>query len=124
MSAPCPYFSQSKDTLLVCRRGFKPLGAPNGRIEWKKVEMRHQRTSDVYQACHVVERTTAKDDGSSSSSLTLPRKPHAYVQKMVETMLPEARYDASDAANRPGRLLEIWAKPGATRSGWVSVVGE
>jgi hypothetical protein len=113
VSKPCTYFSQSKDVLLLCRRGQKNM--TTGKIEWKRIELRHQRISDVYQACH-----TFVTDGEVEGDHLRENKPWAYVHKMCETMLPEARYDVNNP-NTPCKLIELWGKHGMTRSGWVSV---
>lgn len=103
------YFAQQKDTLLVCRRGKRD---PSGRgVNWEPIEMRHQRISDVHQACFQTE----------SENSDVPQKPRGYVHKMVETMLPLARYNI-DQPNEKCRLCELWSKDGVARSGWVSVV--
>ena len=49
-------------------------------------------------------------------------KPFAYAHELVETMLPEARFNQGKDAR--GKLLELWGQKGATRSGWVNVVTE
>jgi hypothetical protein len=110
---PCSYFAQSKETLLLCRRGDR--NALTGKLSWEKVEMRHQRTTDV----HVASLRTLPDETENAR----PReaKPFAYVHKLVETMLPEARYNHG-REDLKGRLCELWGQKGATRAGWVNVV--
>mmetsp|Transcript_331 Transcript_331/g.678 ORF Transcript_331/g.678 Transcript_331/m.678 type:complete len:818 (-) Transcript_331:253-2706(-) len=75
-----PYIRQSKDTLLICRKGRKNK---SGKITWEKVEIRHQRTSDVH--FEFLRRENA-DGGPHLYA-------HNYVHNMVETMLPHARFN-------------------------------
>lgn len=112
LSQSCTYFSQQKETLLVCRRGIKqPL---TGKLNWASIELRHQRISDVHLACY----------RPSSQRSDIPIKPANYVHKMTETMLPLSRYN-SDVADAKPRFCEIWANKDTSRPGWVMVtVGE
>jgi len=108
LSQPCTYFSQQKETLLVCRRGVKQEST--GKINWAPVELRHQRISDVHLACYRPSATRAD----------IPKKPVNYVHKMTETMLPFSRYNADLEDNKP-RFCELWADKDVTRPGWVMV---
>ncbi|GBG29203.1 Hypothetical Protein FCC1311_054252 [Hondaea fermentalgiana] len=83
-----PYFRQSKDTLLICRKGKKNK---SGKIAWSKVEIRHQRTSDV----HFEFLRREQPDGGPHLYA------HGYVQNMVETMLPHARFNPLPKAELP-----------------------
>jgi len=99
--APCTYFAQSKETLLILRRGER--AAVGKTVQWERVEMRHQRTSDVIEVAAGCEY-----------------QPYTYVHKMVETMLPEARFNEGKDAVKP-RLIELWGRANARRTGWVNV---
>jgi hypothetical protein len=107
-SQPCTYFSQQKETLLVCRRGVKhPV---SGKMTWEPIELRHQRISDVHLACYRPSNT--RED--------IPLKPTQYVHKMTETMLPTSRFN-SDLPEAKPRFCEIWANGKSSRAGWVFV---
>ncbi|CAK9013773.1 WD repeat-containing protein 26 homolog (AtWDR26), partial [Durusdinium trenchii] len=109
---PSRYFRQSKETLLICRRGTK---SKSGKITWERVEIRHQRTSDVHFE-------TVRPDPHVRGAHQLA---HNYVHNMVETMLPHGRFnplpslkeataavDKSAAAAVPSsRLIHLWAPP-------------
>jgi hypothetical protein len=80
-----PYFTKSKLTLLICRRGKGGL------------ELRHQRNPDVvFDAL----RFTKEDEGGTRED-----KP-ASVYTMIETLLPDAKYDST--TGKFG-LLELYA---------------
>ena len=83
------------------------------QITWERVEMRHQRTSDVHFASHRL-----LPDEEENGQLR-PVKPFGYVHKMVETMLPDARFNLGHEEG--GKLLELWGQRDATRSGWVNI---
>lgn len=46
-------------------------------------------------------------------------KPHNYMYKMIETMLPKAMVDEN---KKNIRLLEIWAQNDTVRKGWIKVI--
>mmetsp|Transcript_21417 Transcript_21417/g.46697 ORF Transcript_21417/g.46697 Transcript_21417/m.46697 type:complete len:553 (-) Transcript_21417:507-2165(-) len=133
---PSRYFRQSKETLLICRRGTK---TKSGKIQWEKVEIRHQRTSDVHF------------EFLRTDENKVHLYPHSYVHNMAETMLPHARFNpcavegdkeekstdeenpevspaeqSTDKENpvvqvSPGKLLHLWANPSQKRTGWVTI---
>jgi len=144
---PSRYFRQSKETLLICRRGKKhPV---SGKISWERVEIRHQRTSDVH-----FEFTSMNKESNRPGVHAMP---HSYVHNMVETMLPHGRFNpapslepvpeatqagektkgkeesntASESAPKKplvpaceptrGKLLHLWAPKNSLRTGWVTV---
>ena len=97
------------------------------------LELRHQRTCDVcfdWAILRDQEAGSAAPEGlgkrSPSSMINndgIPRsdnfKPHNYMYKMIETMLPKAMVDE----NRKNiRLLEIWAQSDTVRKGWIKVI--
>ncbi len=129
---PSTLFRQSKETLLICRRGTK--SKHTGKITWRKVEIRHQRTSDVHF-------DFIKPDPYNQGAHLLP---HAYVHNMVETMLPLGRFnplsseendkenvDKQPEQNAPkeelkkpstrGNLMHLWAHPETRRTGWFTI---
>jgi len=108
---PSRFFSQSKNTLLICRRGSR---TKSGKLVWDRVEIRHQRTSDVhFEFCKTDPVTGAQDYA------------HSYVHNMAETMLPHGRFnpqtcDKEDAPSIP-KLLHLWADNVSQRTGWMTV---
>ena len=93
------YLGRSHRTLLIFRRDVRDKRF----IEGKKIELRHQRNSDV--TLDIVQTT-------STGRRAIPE----HVYKSIETLLPTA-YEPGT----PGKLLELWAEPGARRAGWTSV---
>jgi len=93
------YLGRSHRTLLIFRRDVRD----SRFVEGKKIELRHQRNSDV--TLDIVQTT---DTGR--------RAVPEHVYKSIETLLPTA-YEPGT----PGKLLELWAEPGARRAGWTSV---
>ncbi|KAI9287743.1 hypothetical protein BC943DRAFT_274446 [Umbelopsis sp. AD052] len=94
---PSPYFSSSKEILLIFKRG-------------EGFELRHQRTADVLID---FERPTEQWIHEEYTELKPPG-----VYDMIETLLPKAGFD--QALGR-GRFLELWAKRQAPRrDGWLA----
>ncbi|KAH8555903.1 hypothetical protein BGW37DRAFT_418727 [Umbelopsis sp. PMI_123] len=94
---PSPYFSSSKEILLIFKRG-------------DGFELRHQRTADVIID---FERPTEQWIHEEYTELKPPG-----VYDMIETLLPKAGYD--EALGR-GRFLELWAKRQTPRrAGWIA----
>ena len=93
------YIGRSHRTLLIFRRDVRD----SRFVEGKKIELRHQRNSDV--TLDIVQTTK-----------TGRRAVPEHVYKSIETLLPTA-YEPGT----PGKLLELWAEPGARRPGWTSV---
>ena len=67
------------------------------------MELRHQRTSDVYFTI---------GDGEELDS-----KAKEIVFKMIETLLISANYKEG----QPLRLMELWGTPDHMRKGWITV---
>ena len=127
------YFKSSKETLLILRRGKR--NPKNQKVEWSRVEIRHQRTSDVNFTFYA-NNSTGKE-----------RYAHSYIHNMAETMLPHGRYNPLPPENekgaeanakgspqaeaawlskekqrkQQGRLLHLWAPQDVRRTGWTSV---
>ncbi|ABO96476.1 predicted protein [Ostreococcus lucimarinus CCE9901] len=93
------YLGRSHRTMLIFRRDVRDKRF----IEGKKIELRHQRNSDV--TLDIVQTT-------KTGRRVVPE----HVYKSIETLLPTA-YEPGT----PGKLLELWAEPGARRAGWTSV---
>lgn len=93
------YLGRSHRTLLIFRRDVRDKRF----VEGKKIELRHQRNSDV--TLDIIQTT-------KSGRRAIPE----HVYKSIETLLPKA-YEPGT----PGKLLELWAEPGAKRAGWTSV---
>jgi hypothetical protein len=94
---PSRYLRQSKETLLICRRGKKHPS--NGKIAWARVEIRHQRTSDVhFEFC----RPDREARGAGAHLV-----PHAYVHNMVETMLPLGRFNPLERSKKPAKADQL-----------------
>jgi N6-adenosine-specific RNA methylase IME4 len=93
------YVCRSHRTMLMFRRDVRQFP------EAKEVELRHQRNADC-----TLDVTCTTASGR--------RKVPEHVYKAMETLLPEAY-----APGSRGRLLELWAEPGAEarRSGWTLV---
>jgi hypothetical protein len=72
----------------------------------ESLELRHQRTSDVFF-------TIGEDT-------RLDWKAKEVVYRMIETLLISANYKD----NQPLRLMELWSEKGYTRKGWVTVSEE
>ena len=93
------YLGRSHRTMLIFRRDVRDKRF----IAGKKIELRHQRNSDV--TLDIVQTT-------ATGRRAIPE----HVYKSIETLLPTA-YEPGT----PGKLLELWAEPGARRAGWTSV---
>jgi len=93
------YLGRSHRTLLIFRRDVRDKRFTEG----KKIELRHQRNSDV--TLDIVQTT-------ATGRRAIPE----HVYKSIETLLPTA-YEPGT----PGKLLELWAEPGARRAGWTSI---
>ncbi|RKP05047.1 hypothetical protein THASP1DRAFT_20297, partial [Thamnocephalis sphaerospora] len=95
------HFSRSKATLLIFRRGGE-------------IDLRHQRNPDC-----VFDFIKPPRPGDLTEE-----KPN-FTYTMIETMLPAACYQESDAESgtEGARLLELWARPlpRFRRRGWTSV---
>ena len=91
------YFRESQKVLYM----FRKSGKRGGKKE--ELELRHQRTSDVF--------FTIGDDGR------LDWRAKETVYGMIETLLPQARYNPK----QPLRLMELWGEPGHHRQGWINV---
>ena len=70
------------------------------------LELRHQRTSDVYFTI--------------GDSLKLDWKSKEIVYKMIETLLIDANYKDK----QPLKLVELWGDNTKPRKGWVTVCEE
>lgn len=70
------------------------------------LELRHQRTSDVYFTI--------------GDSLRLDWKSKEIVYKMIETLLIDANYKDK----QPLKLVELWGDDTKPRKGWVTVSEE
>lgn len=102
-------FTQAHETCLIFRKGYI---TKSNRREWHKVEIRHQRTTDVKFSFY---RQDAKG---------LEEYYHDYLYNMVETMVPLGRFNPEaehDGKKQEGRLLHLWAPPSKRRTGWVTV---
>lgn len=93
VDAEHPFFASSKCSLLIFKKG-------------SNFSMRHQRNPDVLF-----------DVSRHSKYLTLDKPKYAYT--LAEILLPDAAYDE---AKGHGSFLEIWARRGAHRKGWTSIV--
>jgi hypothetical protein len=106
-------FNKSKGSLLIFKKEVRNTkerkkDAPTSTFPQSQtqLELRHQRSPDVeFDFCR-------HDKG-----LTVDKPQHVY--KMIETLLPTAKFD--NAVQQFG-FLELWAKGNVTREGWVSVV--
>jgi hypothetical protein len=72
----------------------------------ESLELRHQRTSDVFF-------TIGEDT-------RLDWKAKEVVYRMIETLLINANYKEG----QPLKLMELWSEKGYTRKGWVTVSEE
>lgn len=107
-------FTVTHELLLIFRKGFVK---PSGKREWTKVEIRHQRTSDVAFGYY------GKDSEYEYAN--------DYVYNLVETMVPLGRFNPNktddetktgkESAKQQGRLLHLWSSKKYQRSGWVHV---
>lgn len=101
-------FNVSHELLLIFRKG---IVKPSGKREWTKVEIRHQRTTDVAFGYF-------SDDNEYTYSLD-------YAYNLIETMIPLGRYnpgsDESGTEKDSGRLLHLWAHPTKQRTGWLHI---
>jgi len=86
------YLKKSKITLLIFKKG-------------DGIELRHQRNPDVVFDFIKEDKALTED------------KPE-FVYHVIETLLPTANYNAETGK---GKLLELWAKSGNKRKGWVTV---
>ncbi len=87
------YFSGSQHILYMFRKINKK----------QSLELRHQRTSDVY--------FTIGDDDK------LDWKAKSVVYSMIETLLISANYKEGESL----KLMELWAGPEDCRKGWITV---
>lgn len=88
-------FQKSKRNLLLLRKVNKK----------ESLELRHQRTSDVFFGLYDEEKGE------------MDTKVEQCVYEMIETLLIKANY----VEGEPLKMMELWAKPGAQREGWISV---
>ncbi|KAL4454201.1 hypothetical protein ABPG74_012158 [Tetrahymena malaccensis] len=95
-----PYFKKTRHTLLMFRR----IGDKN-----QKLELRHQRTSDV-----VFEVTDEQDPSKVDTMMK------EYVYQMIETLLPKAQF--IPGVDKHLKMMELFANPDNYRNGWISVV--
>lgn len=71
------------------------------------LELRHQRTCDV---CF-----DFKDPNVVNA------KPHEYIYKMIETLLPKSMVDEQ---KKHLRMIELWAFDPTPRKGWIKFLEE
>jgi hypothetical protein len=74
--------------------------------------LRHQRTSDVYFVLYDEEKRR-----STWFSNAVDPKSSECIYRMIETLLIKANYQSSE----PLKMMELWAEPGTSRPGWISV---
>ena len=89
------FFKKTKKNLLLMRKINKK----------EQLELRHQRTSDVYFVLY--DEETRRMDAKSSEC----------IYRMIETLLIKANYQSGE----PLKMMELWAEPGSSRPGWISV---
>mmetsp|Transcript_10924 Transcript_10924/g.27607 ORF Transcript_10924/g.27607 Transcript_10924/m.27607 type:complete len:340 (+) Transcript_10924:54-1073(+) len=90
------YFNKSKLTLLIFRK----------RGKWQ-MELLHQRNPDVRLDFVRVDKESQR------------MKKTNFVYRIIETLLPEAKYTPETGF---GRFLELWSLGNHNRSGWTHVV--
>jgi N6-adenosine-specific RNA methylase IME4 len=90
------YTRRAKESLMIFRRAC--TDPKHGHLE-----LRHQRNPDVVS--HLIRSPRSE-------------KPD-FVYHVIETLLPNAAYDAKTGR---GRLLDLWAQPCNRRPGWTTVV--
>ena len=94
------YFTNSHMTLLM----FKKEKNPN-----VKIELRHQRTSDVVFDIYDKERN-------------VNYSPNEFIYKMIEILLPKA--NISEEPKGELKMLEIYAMKNSNRRGWIHISEE
>ncbi|KAK8815465.1 hypothetical protein WA158_003677 [Blastocystis sp. Blastoise] len=100
-------FRSGKRTMLLFRRGKRRNFS--SAVEFLPLQLRHQRTTDVYIGSKPQEQYKQYSNGIE------------FIYGLIETLLPEGNF--SEITNR-GKFLELWGQKGYTRKGWTIISEE